>query len=126
VVAEADDGDNPNLLAGLEARRGRYVVGVRVDFRVSWQRQATTPSTRADQLLHTLPHWQRRTIRWRQGMKGWPRKKFVAARCRRGTRERQRQVSWLVGERTTCGQPEERKYYWSNLPASAAMEEPAG
>jgi SRSO17 transposase len=29
----------------------------------------------------------------------------------------------LLGERAARGQPEERKYYWSNLPASATLEE---
>ncbi len=34
VVADADDGDNPNFLLGLEARQERDMVGVRTDFRV--------------------------------------------------------------------------------------------
>lgn len=38
----------------------------------------------------------------------------------------QRHVGWLLGERATRGQPEERKYYWSNLPATAVTEELAG
>jgi SRSO17 transposase len=126
VVADADYGDNPHFLAGLEARQERYVVGVRADFRVSHQRQATTPSQRIDQLLQALPRWQWRTIRWRQGTKGWLRKKFVAVRCWRVTTEGRRHVGWLLGERATRGQPEERKYYWSNLPASATVEELAG
>src|SRR6266704_2792519 len=126
VVADADYGDNPHFLAGLEARSERYVVGVRADFRVSGQRKATSPAARADQLLQALPRWQWRTIRWRQGTKGWLRKKFVAVRCWRTTRGGQRQVGWLLGERTTRGQPEERKYYWANPPASATLEELAG
>jgi SRSO17 transposase len=126
VVADADYGDNPNFLAGLEARQERYVVGVRIDFQVSMGCAATTPVWRADELLQTVPRWQWRTIRWRQGTKGWLRKKFVAVQCWRGTRAGQRHEGWLLGERATQGQPEGRKYYWSNLPASATLEELAG
>jgi SRSO17 transposase len=126
VVADADYGDNPHFLAGLEARQERYVVGVRADFWVSHQRKARSPVRRVDQLLLALPRWQWRTIRWRQGTKGWLRKKFVAVRCWRLTSDGQRHVGWLLGERATRGQPEERKYYWSNLPASAILEELAG
>jgi SRSO17 transposase len=126
VVADADYGDNPHFLAGVEARQERYVVGVRADFRVRPQQKATSPAQRADQLLQALPRWQWRTIRWRQGTKGWLRKKFVAVRCWRATAEGQLRVGWLVGERAARGQPEERKYYWSNLPTSARLEELAG
>jgi SRSO17 transposase len=126
VVADADYGDNPHFLAGLEARQERYVVGVRADFRVSLQRKATSPVQRADQLLQVLPRWQWRTIRWRQGTRGWLRKKFVAVRCWRVTTDGQRHVGWLMGERATRGQPEERKYYWSNLSAATTPEQLAG
>src|SRR5919201_1322585 len=37
-----------------------------------------------------------------------------------------RQERDLVGERPTRGQPEERKYFWSNLPADTPLEELAG
>jgi SRSO17 transposase len=126
VVADADYGDNPNFLAGLEARQERYGVGVRTDFRVSGQRKATGLVQRADVLLHAWPRWQWRTIRWRQGTQGWLRKKCVAVRCWRITSDGQRHVGWLLGERATRGQPEDRKYYGSNLPVAATLEELAG
>jgi SRSO17 transposase len=126
VVADADYGDNPNFLVGLEARQEQYMVGVRTDFQVSMGSVATTPVWRADELLQTVPRWQWRTIRWRQGTKGWRRKKFIALRCWRVTSDGQRHGGWLLGERAPQGEPEERKYYWSNLPASASLEELAG
>jgi SRSO17 transposase len=123
VVADADYGDNPNFLAGLEARHERYVVAVRRDFEVCRKRRGTSPGQRAERVLAALPRHQWRTIRWRQGSKGWLRKKFVALRCWRLTSQGETRMGWLVGERAARGQPEERKYYWSNLPASAAWEE---
>jgi SRSO17 transposase len=126
VIADADYGDNPNFLAGLEARQERYVVGVRTDFPVTLRRAAPGRAWRADDLLETVPRWQWRTVRWRRGTKGWLRKKFVAVRCWRVTSDGPRQEGWLVGERATRGQPEERKYFWSNLAAETPLEELAG
>ena len=126
VVADADYGDNPNFLAGLEARQEPYVVAVRTDFQVSVGGKAMTPVWRTGQLLHTVPRWQWRTVRWRRGTKGWLRKKFVAVRGWRVTGDGQRHQGWLVGERATRGQPEERKFYWSNLPAETTLAELAG
>jgi SRSO17 transposase len=126
VVADADYGDNPNVLAGLEARQEPSVVAVRTDFAVRLRSRAPSRVWRADELLATVPRWQWRTIRWRRGTKGWLRKKFVAVWCWRVTSEGQRHEGWLVGERATRGQPEERKYYWSNLPVETTLEELAG
>jgi SRSO17 transposase len=126
VVADADYGDNPNFLAGLEARQEPYVVAVRTDFAVRLRNAATSRLWRADELLQTVPRWQWHTIRWRQGTKGWLRKKFVAVRGWRVTSDGSRREGWLVGERATRGQAEERKYFWSNLPAETMLEELAG
>jgi SRSO17 transposase len=65
-------------------------------------------------------------MRWRHGSTGWRRKQFVAVRCWRVTREGQRHVGWLLGERATRGQPDERKYSWRKLSAGATVEEVAG
>jgi SRSO17 transposase len=126
VVAEADYGENPNFLAGLEARQEPYVVAVRTDFPVCVGGAAPSPVWRADELLQTVPRWQWRTVRWRRGTTGWRRKKFVAVRGWRVTGDGQRHAGWLVGERTTRGQPEERTFYWSNLPAETTLAELAG
>jgi hypothetical protein len=93
---------------------------------VSHQRQATSPAQRVDRPLQVRPSWQWRTLQWWQGGKGRLRKKVVAVRCWCITREGHRHVGWLLGERTTGSQLEERKYYWSNLPAAAAVDELAG
>jgi hypothetical protein len=93
---------------------------------VSHRRQAASPAPRVDRLLQGLPRWPWRTVRWRQGSQGWLRKKVVAVRCWRVTREGQRQVGWRLGDRAPRGWPEERKYDWSNLPAAATLEEWAG
>jgi SRSO17 transposase len=123
MVADADDGDTPNVLAGVEARQEPSVVAVRTDFPVRLRRATASRVWRADELLRTVPRWQWRIIRWRRGTQGWLRKKFVAVRCWRATGDEQRQEGWLVGERATRGQPEERNYCWSNLPADTPLEE---
>jgi len=123
VTSDADYGDNPNFLAGLEARHERYVVAVRSDFQVRVKARGAPPCQRADQALAAVPRCQWRTIRWRHGTKGGLRKKFVAVRAWRLTAQGEAHIGWLVGERAARGQAEEHKFYWSNLPASATLEE---
>ena len=50
----------------------------------------------------------------------------MQARCWRVTSDGQRYEGWLVGERATRGQPEERRYFWSNLPPDTSLEALAG
>ena len=126
VVADAGSGAPPHVLATLDARQARDVLGVCTDCRVSDQRQATSPGHRVDQRLQALPRWPWRTSRGRQGSQGWLRKKFVAVRCWRVTREGQRSVGWRLGERATRGQPEEWQDYWRHRSASATVDEWAG
>ena len=47
----------------------------------------------------------------------------MALRAWRLTAEGEAHIGWLLGERAARGRPEERKCYWSNLPASAPLEE---
>jgi SRSO17 transposase len=126
VGADADDGDNPPLLAGVEARPERSVVGVRADWRVRPGRAAAGPVPRADRRLQALPRWPWRTIRWRHGTTGWHRTTWVAVRCGRDSSAGQRHGGGLLGERASRGQPEARKSCGSNRPAAAAGEEVAG
>jgi len=123
VTADADDGDNPNFMAGLEARHERYVVAIRCDFQVRVKTRGAPSCQRADQALAAVPSRQWRTIRWRHGTKGWLRKQFVALRTWRLTAQGEAHIGWLLGERAARGQAEEHKFYWSNLPASAPLEE---
>jgi hypothetical protein len=54
------------------------------------------------------------------------RQKCVAVRGWRVTTDGHRHEGWLVGERAPQGQPEERKYCWSNLPHDTPLETLAG
>jgi SRSO17 transposase len=121
VVADADYGDNPNFLAGLEQRRQRYVVAVRADFAVASSRTAS--SQRADASLAGVPRSAWRTVRWRQGSDGWLRGRFVALRCWRVTADGRRRLGWLIGERPGRGQTGKPKYHWSNFGPDAALAE---
>lgn len=126
VVADADYGKSPPFLDGLEARQEAYVVGVPCDCSIVEQPGPHTRKRRADQLLAHQPRRLWRTIRWRLGTHGWLRKKFLALRCFRLREDGTLVAGWLLGERAARGQPEEHKYYWSNLPAHTTLETLAG
>jgi len=115
IVADADYGDNPAFLNGLEARRERMVVGIRANFSVATARRTRVAGQRADELLAQVPRWQWQTIRWREGSTGWLRAKFTAIRCWRIDGEGHRQVGWLIGQRPARGQAGDVKYFWSNF-----------
>lgn len=114
ITSDADYGDNPAFLNGLEARRERYVVAVRANFSVGRGRHS--PAEPAAGLLgaQALSAWQ--TIAWSEGSQGWLRAKFLARRCWRGDGDGIRHVGWLIGQRPGRGQSGEWKYFWSNFP----------
>src|SRR5262249_49807755 len=118
VTCDADYGDNPNFLGGLEKRRQRYIVAVRCDFAVSMSRRGG-PAQRADAVIEALPARSWRTGAWREGSRGWLRGPFVAVRAWRGSTSGRRRAGWLIGERTAEGK---LKYYWSNLREKVSLE----
>ena len=122
IGADADYGGDHTFLSGLEERGKHYVVAVPCDFHVEVKGQSDQGSRRADEVLRAVPLSAWETIAWREGTKGWLRKKFVALRVYR-TREGQRQqLGWLIGERPARGQSGEWKYYFSNFPADMSLE----
>jgi SRSO17 transposase len=83
VVTDSSYGGNDTYLSGLEARNEKYVASVPSDLSVILEDDTQAKSKRADALMHHLPKRKWKTIRWREGTKGWLPKKFVAIRAYR-------------------------------------------
>ncbi len=137
VIADSSYGGDDTFLSGLEKRerkvsealtpRELYVVGIpaegvapeagaiapRCDFRVIAQEDESQQSHRADEVLRALPKSQWTTIRWREGNKGWLRKKFIAVRAYRSLAGQPLTQGWLIGERPARGQTGDWKYYFT-------------
>jgi len=120
VVADADYGDNPVFLNGLEQRKAVCCVAVRADFGVRLKGEALT--RRADAVLAELAPKLWHTIGWSEGSKGRLRAKFVAVRCSRIDGDGRRHLGWLIGQRPGRGQTGDRKYFWATFSAKTELE----
>ena len=122
VVADAEFGDNPLFLDGLEARHERYTADVRRDFQVSKARATSTEVLRAEILVAGLRPNAWRIIRWREGTAGWLKGSFAAIRCWRVDGRGKRTIGWLIAERELPEGSGRNKLHWSNFPASTPRE----
>lgn len=122
---------------GISRRNKVYPADVTLIFPVSGHgrpRKRHVPdqiSVAAEAMLEAVP-W--RKVSWRQGTKGRLAARFAAIRVRTADGPTQRiwdmgnqhlpgQEVWLVGEHRSSG---ERKFYLSNLPATASLKTLAG
>jgi SRSO17 transposase len=121
VTCDADYGDNPNFLNGLEERQERYVVAVRATFSVTFGRAQNSPVLRADDALAAQPLRDWQTLAWSEGTKGWGRAKFLALRCWRMDGDGPRHVGWLLGQRPGREQNGDWKYFWSDFPTTTPL-----
>jgi SRSO17 transposase len=121
LTCDADYGDNPHFLNGLEARRERYVAAVRSNFSVTLGRGRQSRVERVDELLTAQPLSAWQTLTWSEGSRGGLRAKFMALRCWRVDGDGRRDRGWLIGQRPGRGASGDWKYFWSNFPAAAPL-----
>lgn len=122
VTADAEFGDDPGFLDGLEQRRETYVVDVRKDFSVSLGRGASSPVQRAEHVIASLPKRAWRMIRWRQGHDGtWLKGSFTGIRCWRVDGQGNRTIGWLLAQRELPDGSGRTKFLWSNCAASTPL-----
>jgi SRSO17 transposase len=121
VTGDADYGDNPNFLNGLEERGERYVLAVRANFSVTLGRSPTSPVLRVDEVLTVQPLRAWCTITWSEGSKDWQRAKSLALRCWRVDGDGTRHVGWVIGQRPGREQDGNWKYFWSNYPPTTPL-----
>ena len=121
VVADAAYGKDSPFLEGLETRKELYVVAVPCDFRVEVEGEPSLGIRRADEVFHTLPRRQWKTLSWREGAKGKLRKKFVALRAWRTVEGQRKQLGWLIGERPARDQQGEWRFYFSPFPPETSL-----
>jgi SRSO17 transposase len=141
VVADAGYGDVTEFRDGLEARRLAYVVGISATVGVWTQppeaaippyRGRGQPPTRyaygtqrplaAKEAAMQATGWK--TVRWRQGTKGWLSSRFVALRVQPShgfvQGEPPRKAVWLLAE-WPAGEPAPTKYWLCDLPATTPL-----
>ncbi len=122
VVTDASYGGDDPYLSGLESRGEHYVNAVPCDFTVILEEDPQVDVQRADAVMHQFARRKWRTIRWREGTKGWLGKKFIAVRAYRTVDGEPKTLGWLIGERPGYGQKGKWKYYFSDFSADTPLE----
>jgi hypothetical protein len=117
VPCDADYGDNPPFLNGLEARGERPVVAVRANFSVTLGRGPTSPGLRAAAMRAAQPLPAGQPSAWSAGAKGWWRAKGLALRGGRGDGDGTGHGGGLIGQRPGRGQQGGWQYFWRDCPA---------
>jgi hypothetical protein len=108
-------------LASSARERLPAVRAVRCDFPVALQRRGRA-TCRADVTVAAQAASAWRSVRWREGSKGWLHGRFVALRCWRVRPDGKRRAGWLIGEQPGGNTQAERQYHGSNFRPRARLE----